>query len=569
MKYRILLRIIDELRREATDKYAKKYHVDGGDIDALNAARSRAFVHLYIKVMFGISDFETRERQITDGPYDGGIDGYYIDKDRRTIYIIQSKFRSVAKNFESKSIQIGEIIAIDVDRIARGEEYDEKGNKYNGKIMQLQRDIGEIYDVARYEYKIIIVANVNGITNEQLKRITGGYPTEVFDFAKCYDSLVFPIITGTYFKASDLVIPIDLSNKNSGSKISYQVATKISDCEITVLFVPTIEIAKIMNKYKNSILKYNPRSYLDLDGHSVNSAIERTIRSTETNEFALFNNGITMLSDETYINERIGQKNKAQLVVKNPQIINGGQTSYTLSRIYESTPIDEVEKIFSGKEVLVKIITLLDDKNHEDKLQLIGEISNATNKQTPVINADRFSNDVFHQRVQDKLFKRYGLLYEKKRGEFSEGIFSKYISEDLLVERNLFLRVFYSSNGNFLKGAEKKLFQRNKVDGIDLNNDDSFDRFYIAYNVFKKIVSSRNLNKKVAISVYGKIFAYCQMFSGGDLCVEGDVFSERIGLMEEMWAKFCREYKEEFPGSTVFGRKFQSQAMLYFHNLRE
>ncbi|WNV05981.1 AIPR family protein [Candidatus Methylospira mobilis] len=66
------------------------------------------------------------------------------------------------------------------------------------------------------------------------------------------------------------------------------------------------------------------------EGGKVNGAIKDTIITNDANEFALFNNGIAMLSDETYINERIGQKRKAQLIVKNPQIINGDQTSYML-----------------------------------------------------------------------------------------------------------------------------------------------------------------------------------------------------------------------------------------------
>jgi hypothetical protein len=55
-----------------------------------------------------------------------------------------------------------------------------------------------------------------------------------------------------------------------------------------------------------------------------------TILNSDTIEFALFKNGITMLSDDTNINEKIGQKNKALLRIRNPQIINGGQTSFTL-----------------------------------------------------------------------------------------------------------------------------------------------------------------------------------------------------------------------------------------------
>jgi len=57
-------------------------------------------------------------------------------------------------------------------------------------------------------------------------------------------------------------------------------------------------------------LKYNPRSYLEFEGAHVNTAIRNTILAETSNEFALLNNGITMISDETNINERIGQKTR-------------------------------------------------------------------------------------------------------------------------------------------------------------------------------------------------------------------------------------------------------------------
>jgi hypothetical protein len=115
-------------------------------------------------------------------------------------------------------------------------------------------------------------------------------------------------LTSSFFKAGEISISIDLSNKNTGSKIGYFVETEHFDCDITVVFVPTYEIAKIMSKYKNSILMYNPRAYLDIAGQNVNEAIINTIVDTNSNEFALFNNGITLISDETNINEKFGRK---------------------------------------------------------------------------------------------------------------------------------------------------------------------------------------------------------------------------------------------------------------------
>jgi len=319
-KYQTLVNILDRIRDEATLKYQNRYLPAEIDTEKVNQARARAFIHLYMKVNFGLLDFEEREHFITDNPYDGGIDGYYINKENRQIYFIQSKFRTNGKNFEGKGITLEEVLVMDINRILNGEEHDENGNEYNGKIKQLQREITNVDNIARYSYQVIILANLKGIPDSKLRQLTGGYATSVFNYERCYEELIFPIISGTYFNASDLNIFIDLSNKNAGSKISYTVKTMHGESEITVLFVPTIEVAKIMHKYKNSILKFNPRSYLELEGQKVITAMRETILNKTTNEFALFNNGITMLSDETYINEKIGQKNKAQLTVKNPKL---------------------------------------------------------------------------------------------------------------------------------------------------------------------------------------------------------------------------------------------------------
>lgn len=565
MKYDILLNTLDKIRAEASPKYSAKYLPPNYEVEKIGNARVRAFVHLYLKVLFGILDFEEREKNITDGSYDGGIDGYYVDEGTKQIYLIQSKFRTTSKNFENKEITLEEILKMDVDRILEGEECDEIGNPYNGKIKQLQREISSLPNIARYSYKIIVLANLFGVTPTKLRQLTGGYPVEVFDFEKSYEKLVFPVISGTYFTASDISIPIDLSNKNAGSKISYTVRTKISDCEITVVFAPTIEIAKVMSKYKNSVLKYNPRSYLDLEGQSVNNSIRETILKSETNEFALFNNGITILSDETYFNEKIGQKNKAQLTIKNPQIINGGQTSYTLSRIYEEHKNNNPHALFQEKEVLLKIITLIDNNSHEDKLQLIDEISNATNKQTPVINADRYANEIFHQRIQKKVFERYGLLYERKRGEFSDGLRNGYVVASSLIERNLFLRLFYSANGNINKGFQKKLFQKNSFTELNLEDDLSFDRFFLGFLVFQRLIKDKRPNQRYEKTDYAKVFAYNQMFFSNGLLSDQMTIDANIELLEAKWDDFMQEQrKTSLHGRIKFVNKLTGEVVERF-----
>ncbi|MDH4396554.1 MAG: AIPR family protein [Limnobacter sp.] len=564
MQYETFLSILDRLRAEAPDALAKKYRPDPLDVEKVNQARARAFIHLYLKVMFGLAEFAHRERTITDASGDGGIDGYFIDTEARTIHLIQSKFRTTQKNFENKEIAIEELLAMDINRILDGEKTSEDGAPYNGKILQLQREVSALPDVARYVYRVVILANLTGISSSKLRQLTGGYPPEIFDFEKTYKRLVFPVLTGMYFAASDIVIPVDLSNKNAGSKISYNVRTKYSDCEITVLFVPTLEIAKVMGKYKNTILKYNPRSYLDLEGQSVNTAIKNTILETETNEFALFNNGITMLSEETNINEKIGQKNKAQLRVKNPQIINGGQTSFTLSRIYADN-LDKAEEVFRDKEVLLKIITLLDNDSEAAKLELIDEISNATNKQTPVITADRFANEVFHAELQHRVFERHGLLYERKRGEFSDGIKDGYISLTDVIERNHFWRLFYAANGKINRGFQKKLFQKNDFSDVQPIETAALDRVFLGVHVFRRLSKDLRPSVKIQKDTYGRVFAYIELFLGAGLLVDTATIDNNLSRLESEWTAFVElQRKKKGPGRRAYIDKASGEAKVSF-----
>ena len=187
-RYEILRNILADIIDEAPEKYSKLYEKDSSKLEQYNNSLSRAFIHLFLKVRFDLLDFEQRERFVTDGGNDGGIDGYYIDRATKIVYLFQSKFRTNENNFHDKEISVKEILAMDIDRILSGEKQDENGVDYRGKIYQLQRDISEIDDIPRYSYKVIIFANLKGISDTELKRITGGYKVEVIDYQKWKES---------------------------------------------------------------------------------------------------------------------------------------------------------------------------------------------------------------------------------------------------------------------------------------------------------------------------------------------------------------------------------------------
>ena len=530
-RYEILRNILAGIIDEAPAKYSKLYEKDPNKVEQYNNALSRAFIHLFLKVRFDLLDFEQREYYVTDGGNDGGIDGYFIDREHKLVYLFQSKFRANENNFHDKEISMKEMLAMDIQRILDGEKQDEKGTDYRGKIYQLQRDITEIDDIPRYTYKVVIFANLKGVTDTELRRLTGGYKVEVIDYQKCYSDFVFPIISGTYFSKSDLTIQIDLSNKLA-NKISYTVATSIGDCDITVLFVPTVEVGKFMAKYKNSILKYNPRSYLGFKSQDVNRQIAESITNQTTNEFALFNNGITLLSEETFINEQVANKGVAKLIVKNPQVINGGQTSFTLSRLYED---NDDKSIFEKKEVLLKVITVPSDA--VGKEHLIERISNATNHQTPVGPSDRLSNMEEQIYLQKRLFNEFGVLYERKRGEYSDGITKGYISENDIIDRSLFIKIYYILLNKISSSKAKKLFVSHRWSNEAIENNEMILATLYGCKSYKKIqiLSKSHFSD---LDMLGKVKAMVMLFNPGQISEFDNTIEQHAGEIVSEWPLF-------------------------------
>lgn len=443
--YITLCRVLDSLRDEAPAANAI-YHPPASNADALIQARSRALLHLFLKARFGIVRFVDREILVTDGTHDGGIDAYHIDQKKKIIHILQSKFRATASNFANKNMDPYDLLKMDVSRILKGEKCHDNGAPYNEKITRgLQRAIRKLTDVGSYTIQVVLLGNTKNFTSQHLRRLVEGYKVEQFSHDRTYRELLFPVINGTYFTDPNLTIEINLANLKGGdTHLDYEVKASTLRTNTKLLFVPTREIGRIMHTYKNSILKFNPRSFLELQKNPVNKEIEASIRTTRGNEFALFNNGITIIAEGTSISTNTAKQGTAQIVLRNPQLLNGAQTAYTLARIYEGCLPSRKFEVFKGKEVLLRVINFLGpakSKSEDARTTLVGEISKASNLQTRVEESDRRSNDPVQLRLQTELFEKYGLYYERKRGEFSDGIRYGYLLPDLLINRERLVRV--------------------------------------------------------------------------------------------------------------------------------
>lgn len=540
-KYHILLNVLDKLRQEAPGSY-KRYYPPESDVEKLNYARSLAFIHLFLKANYDLSTFAERENLITDGPGDAGVDAYYIDEENKKIIFIQSKFRATEKNFEIKEIVIDEILSMQASRIIDGETHDENGNPYNDKVQKMIKSIHAIPDMGRYKYEVVILANLTKYKLSDINKIAG-LPTTVINYDISYSKLLFPVLTGCCHVADEIIINLSLLDKSSdGGKISYSIQTEYTQCNVMVVFVPTLEIAKILDKYKNSILRYNPRCYLGLAQNEVNPQIENTIKNKSTNEFALFNNGITILSDKTELNEHIAVKGKAQIIISNPQIINGGQTAYTLANLYrhifDSPEAGESLDIFDNKEVLVKIVTFLPEEVPDAglKLQLIENLSKATNQQSQVEEADRRANDKVQINYQEKIFKDFGFCYNRKRGEFFDGTKNFYITSSQIIDRSIFIRIAASINNyvSIARRSSDKIFFSDKYFQKLFPDGDEYKKYmygYFCYMYLSKLEKNflNQPNNKYGINTYGNALRYGKY---AVVNIVSKIYSDNIDIFE-------------------------------------
>ena len=270
-------------------------------------------------------------------------------------------------------------------------------------------------------------------------------------------------------------------------------------------------------------MKYNPRCFLGLNNNAVNPKIEDTVRNKKTNEFALFNNGITILSDDTQINSQIAKKDKAQLIITNPQIINGGQTSFTLASIYEKCLVDNNFDVFGEKEVLVKVITFIDrelnegeteNEKQQKKLKLIENLSRATNEQSTVSEVDRRSNEAVIVNYQTKIYDEFGYFLNRKQGEFHEGLLKKYISRDVVINPTVFMRVALSIRGDATRArrnSDEVLFRENSFSAVFIDSE-VYRKYMFGYFCYLVLLSEEKkydkLSNKYGINDYGYALRY-------------------------------------------------------------
>ncbi|MBR4746361.1 MAG: AIPR family protein [Desulfovibrio sp.] len=153
------------------------------------------------------------------------------------------------------------------------------------------------------------------------------------------------------------------------------------------------------NNLRRNIFEFNVHDY---QGRNiVNRAIESTLKNSNSDDFWWLNNGITLLADEVnFASTKI-------LVLKNPAIVNGLQTSTEIFKYFNENKnkVDEEKR-----NILVRVISPSDEESR-DRIIL------ATNNQTKVPQASLRVNDSIHWQIE-LFLKKHKLYYDRRKNYY-------------------------------------------------------------------------------------------------------------------------------------------------------
>ena len=149
-------------------------------------------------------------------------------------------------------------------------------------------------------------------------------------------------------------------------------------------------------KLLRHIFESNVRDYQGKT--NVNKEIQATLIDGDKEEFWWLNNGVTILGTDA---TTPGGK---ELIVHNPQIVNGLQTSTEIHRFFTDHP-ERVET--ENRSVLLRVIVPEDEETRD-------KIIRATNSQTPIPKSSLRATDNIHRSIEE-YFKPRGLFYDRRK----------------------------------------------------------------------------------------------------------------------------------------------------------
>ena len=360
-----------------------------------------------------------KEHELSYDEIKSGIAGESLDGGADSIYLLVNgdliKEDANVKEKYKKNPDIELVIIQSKKESGFGEDALLKLSRLSKNLLDLDFDreeyVGRYNELVLSAFGLFRETYVALITKRPSLRITFHYATMGADVhanvQKQSDDLISDIkemlpaaeVTVNFVGAHDLVI-LSQERPNEVFRLP-TIGAPLSTSEKVFIALTNIReyylfISDGNGKLMRHIFEQNVRDYQGKT--NVNKEIQATLLDVNKEEFWWLNNGVTILgSDAT----APGGK---ELIVHNPQIVNGLQTSSEIHRFFATNPgrLDSEER-----SVLIRVIVPEDEETRD-------RIIRATNSQTPIPKSSLRATDYIHRNIEE-YFKPRNLFYDRRK----------------------------------------------------------------------------------------------------------------------------------------------------------
>lgn len=359
------------------------------------------------------TDFNSK---IFDKPdVDEGVDAVYIDEEHKEIKLFNFKYRESYNPDRSTSLDGALASSKFLTALAT------QNNNLIGKMQRCAQDVldrlnsKEIWNISLY-----LISNDShplAITDHNIENLCDIYGLSICSVG--LDEIVDELslrprnIDATLLLDQDVVMKFQEDDLTSNT--SYIVNLLLPE-----LIRITCDNQDVRNKYnwehdselKNVKMDYqvlydNVRGFIGKTRFNHN--IENTL-DEDPKKFFYYNNGITIVADDIHV-EETNLRKKFKLIIKNLQVINGGQTLRTIHNFHTRNN-GVFSEAFSQARIMVRLFKV----NHDDLKSCIAEYNNSQNS-----ISQRDLKSLRKEQIQlEEYLGQNGILYERKRGDTGE-----------------------------------------------------------------------------------------------------------------------------------------------------
>lgn len=350
--------------------------------------------------------------QVAFGNNDYGIDAYYIDTERRNLYLYQFKWSDNHQLFKES---YKALIERGMEKIFGNSLQDQYQNQL---LLYLKRDLIENKSIID---RVFIYFVFNGDPESaNNSKILDNYREDLEAKKRYIDE---------YFDRTDISLTIDYisnetkkrgrfthTNKTHTYNIDFSSSiNKETDTgnKMYVGFIKLFDLYEIYKEMGNRLFDRNIRYGLSPDS-SPNKSIRRALtdivlNSKEISDNFVFNhNGVTLSADFIRFNDD-------KINITEPRVLNGAQTIVSFDKFIldnkNNRSLDNNKDILRSIEVIAKIILA---KSQE----FVVSVTINNNRQNPVEPWNLRASDEIQLEFEDKFREDLGIYYERQENAF-------------------------------------------------------------------------------------------------------------------------------------------------------